>query len=140
MHAESSWGVRWGLTPEGERSPQKAAEKDVELRCSHNKDLNLPSRELWSWVDPSELPHIEGKVPGVLYSPKRPISRWGLPLEGVTLGRAVLFSKIQSESWESLASPAYRSYTSPWRETHVPLELTMQRVHLHQTASSGRRI
>lgn len=43
-------------------------EEEVELRCNHSKDLNPPSRELWSQEDLSELPRIEGKVAGASYS------------------------------------------------------------------------
>ena len=72
MHAESSWGSALGIDACGGAKPAEVGREKVELRCSHNKDLNPPSRELWSWVDPSKLPHIEGRVAGALHPPNEP--------------------------------------------------------------------
>ena len=49
--------------------------------------------ELWSWADPSELPCVEVREPG-LSTPCQPAVRWGLSLDrAVTLAQVTLRSK-----------------------------------------------
>ena len=51
--------------------------------------------ELWSWADPSELPCVEVREPG-LSAPYQPAVRWGLSLDrAVTLAQVTLRSKTE---------------------------------------------